>query len=56
MESLIEWFEYRLLRHCDLAETLRAFHIARSEMKSEDRDEYIKYLKSTGKYEADCDV
>jgi TPR repeat protein len=56
MEILIKWFEYRLLRHADLAETLRVFYHARSEMKSEDRDEYIKYLKRTGKYEADCDV
>ena len=43
-------FEKGLLHHADLAETLRAFYLARAEMKSEHRDQYIKYLKNTGKY------
>jgi TPR repeat protein len=51
MDALIVNFEKGFLRHGDLAETLQAMYAARSEMKSEDRDEYIKHLKRTGKYE-----
>ena len=52
MRVLIQYcFEDGLLRHADLAETLQAFYRSRSEMKSEDRDEYIKHLKEIGEYE-----
>ena len=51
MNSLITCFEDGLLHHGDLAETLQAMYLARSEMKSEDRDEYIRHLKRIGKYE-----
>ena len=56
MDSLIGCFEAGgLLHHQDLAETLQAMYRSRAEMKSEDRDEYIKYLKETGKYRAEYD-
>ena len=50
MVSLISAFEHSLLHHADLAETLQAFYRARGEMKSEDRDQWIKHLKRTGQY------
>ena len=50
MEILILCFEDGLLRHGDLAETLQAFYFARAEMRSDDRDSYIEYLKMTGVY------
>ena len=50
MGSLVSCFEGGLLQHKDLAETLQAFYCARTEMKSEDRDQYIKLLKETGEY------
>ena len=50
MESLLTFFEFGLLHHGDLAETLRAFYLARAEMKSDDRDEFIEYLKENGEY------
>ena len=51
MTALIEcFFEAGLLHHADLAETLQAFYRAQTEMKTEDRDRYIKYLKETGEY------
>ena len=50
MESLIICFGNGLLHHGDLAETLQAMYLARAEMKSEDRDQYIAYLKKTGEY------
>ena len=55
MVSLIVCFENGVLHHADLAETLQFFFRSRAEMKSEDRDEYIKYLKETGKYRAEYD-
>ena len=51
MENLIVCFENGLLQHGDLAETLQVFYRARAEMKSEDRDKFIAYLKMTGAYE-----
>ena len=52
MEALIAAFEAGLLHHCDLAESLQAMYLARSEMKSDGRDNYIAcYLKRTGSYE-----
>jgi TPR repeat protein len=51
MDNLIYFFERGLLHHGDLAETLQAFYLARAEMKSEDRDQYIQHLKMTEKYE-----
>ena len=44
------------LQHEDLAKTLRAFYRARAGMKSEDRDEYIAYLKKNGKHEERFDI
>ena len=38
------------LRGRFLAETLRAFYCSRAEMRSEDRDKHIAYLKMTEKY------
>ena len=54
--NLIAYFEDGLLHHGDLAETLQAMYLARAEMKSEDRDQYIKYLKGTGEYKAEYDL
>ena len=48
-------FEKGLLHHGDLAETLQAFYLARAELKSNGRDQYIKYLKNTGKYKEEYD-
>ena len=50
MGALISRFEYGFLHHGDLAETLQAFYRSRAELKSKDRDEYIKHLKMTGNY------
>jgi hypothetical protein len=50
MDNLIACFEEGLLHHGNLAESLRAFYRSRDEMKSEGRNQYIAYLKSTGKY------
>ena len=50
MGALIDCFEDGLLRHGDLAETLQVFYRARAELKSDDRDQYIKHLKKTGEY------
>ena len=55
MGALIECFEGGLLRHDDLAESVQAMYLARAEMKSEDRDQYIAHLKRTGEYEARFD-
>ena len=56
MKSEILCFEKGLLHHGDLAETLQAFYRSRGEMKSEDRDQYIAYLKMTGKYKEEYDL
>ena len=56
MESLISFFEIGLLQHKDLAETLQAFSCARTEMKSEHRDQYIKVLKEAGEYDEEYDL
>ena len=53
MDSLICCFEDGDLHHGDLAESLRAYYRSITEMKSEDRDQYIAYLKMTGKYNAE---
>ena len=50
MSNLIQGFERGLLNHADLAETLQAMYRSTSEMRSQDRDQYIKHLKRTGKY------
>jgi hypothetical protein len=50
MGGLIVYFELAFFHHGDLAETLQSMYCARAEMKSEDRDQYIKYLKHTGEY------
>ena len=50
MKKLVECFEKGILHHGDLAETLQNMYLARAEMKSKDRDQFIKYLKETGKY------
>ena len=50
VNSLIARFEVGMLRRGDLAETLQAFYRSRAEMKSEDRDKYIAYLKKVGEY------
>ena len=52
MGALIECcFEKDLLHHAGLSETLRAMYRARAELKSDDRDAHIQYLKVTGKYD-----
>ena len=56
MKSEILCFEKGLLHHGDLAETLQAFYRSRGEMKSGDRDQYIKYLKEIGKYKDEYDL
>jgi hypothetical protein len=48
-------FEIGLLHHNDLAETVQAMYLARAEMTSEDRSQYIEHLKRTGRYEAEYD-
>ena len=56
MGALIFCFEGGLYHHTDLAETAQAFYLARAEMSSKDRDEYIKYLKFIGTYRDDFDL
>ena len=56
MNSVIMCFEEGFLHHGDLAEALQAMYIARAEMKSEDRDEYIEYLKRAGRYKGEYDL
>ena len=56
MDNLISSFEFGLLHHGDLAETLQAFYRARAELKSEGRDQYIKYLKLAGEYREEYDL
>ena len=54
MEGLIGFFfEKGLIHHGDLAETVQAFYLAKTEMKSEDRDQHIQHLKMTGRYLAE---
>lgn len=56
MGAVIGRFEDGLLQHEDLAESLRAFYLARAEMRSDDRMQYIARLKETGEYEAEYDM
>ena len=56
MGALIEYFEDGLLHHGDLSESLQTFYRSRGEMKSGDRDQYIKYLKEIGKYKDEYDL
>ena len=53
MGGLIACFEDGWLQHADLAETLQTYYRSRGEMKSKDRDQWIKHLKETGEYEAE---
>lgn len=55
MECLIQCFEDGLLLHADLAEALRAFFLARGEMRSDNRDTYIAHLKKIGEYRKEWD-
>ena len=55
MNNLIVYFQDGLLHHGDLAETLKAMYRSRAELKSEVRDQYIKHLKETGKYDDSMD-
>ena len=48
MEGLITCFEKGLLHHGDLAETLQAMYLARCEMMSEERTQFIEYLRKNG--------
>lgn len=56
MEILMEYFEAGFLHHADLAETMRFMYLARSELKSVDRDKFVEYLKRTGRHRAGIDV
>ena len=56
MGAVIGRFEDGLLQHEDLAESLRAFYLARAEMRSDDRMQYIARLKKTGEYEAEYNL
>ena len=55
MGNLIACFEGGILKHSDLAETLQAFYLAKAELNSEGRDQYIEWLKRTGKYHEEYD-
>jgi hypothetical protein len=48
MGNLIFFFENGFLHHGDLAKAMQAFYRSRAEMKCEERDQYIKYLKTSG--------
>ena len=52
MYGIVVCFKEGLLHHGDLAKTLRAFYQARAELRSEERDKHIEYLKRTGEYDA----
>ena len=49
---LIDCFEDGFLKHKDLAESLQSMYFARTEMRSENRNMYVEYLKRIGEYEA----
>ena len=55
INALFGFFALGRLHHSDLTKSLQAFYLARAEMKSEGRDQYIAYLKRTGEYEAEFD-
>jgi len=55
MECLIICFEDGWLLHADLAEAVQAFFLARAEMRSDNRDQYIQHLKKTGEYKVEYD-
>jgi len=44
MDNLIAGFEAGFLHHGDLSEALEAMYLARAEMKSKDRDQWIAYI------------
>ena len=50
MDCLIGYFEFGLLNHGDLAETLQAMYRSGAEMRSGDRDAHIKLLKTSGEW------
>ena len=52
----MECFEKGFLQHRDLAEILQAMYLARDEMRSKDRDDFIKHLKMTGEYQAEYEL
>ena len=54
--NLIGYFERAVLHHGDLAETMRAFYRSRAELKSDDRDQYIEYLKKIGQYKEEYEM
>ena len=56
MEAVIFAFEEGLLQHGHLSAIAQAFYLARAEMKSEERDKFIAYLKSTGEYKEEYDM
>jgi hypothetical protein len=56
VEVLIGYFEAGFIQHGDLAETLQAMYLARAELRSDHRDQYIKHLKKTGEYRAEYDM
>ena len=49
MKGLIIYFEVGLLRHGDLAEILQNMYLSRAEMRSEERNKYLEYMKSLRK-------
>ena len=56
MANLMLFFEDGLFHHDDLSESLQGFYLARAEMRSEDRDQFIGYLKNVGEYHAEFDM
>ena len=53
MCAFIDYFEDGFLYHGDLAETLQAMYRSKADMRTDDRDKYIAYLKMTGEYDDD---
>ena len=47
-KNLVGSFQYGDISHCDLAESLQARDKARAEMKSQDRDAYVQWLRISG--------
>ena len=56
LNNVILSFQEGLLHHGDLSKALQAFYLARAEIKSDDRDKYIAYLKLKGEYKEEHDL
>ena len=50
MDALIEYFQRGVINKSCLEKSLRAKHVAWKETQTDERDQYVEFLKSIGKY------